>query len=390
LKRIAITPRANWQTTVEGQGFNWHTLASDPGVDPTYWDETHAYEFTLGEVEAIEEASTVLYRMCLSAVQHIIDNDMMSKLAIPPAFHEMIKRSWERQDLDLYGRFDFALDPQGVPKMLEFNADTPTSLLEASVIQWFWMEDYAKRTGQTLDQFNGMHEKLIEVLKDVGASNLGPDETFYFSAVAENQEDTGTVEYIRDCAIQAGLKTEYIAIEDIGWNGSTFTNLNEQPITTIFKLYPWEFLVREEFGLHMTKDPWDVIEPSWKLLLSNKGLLPILWELYPNHKNLLPAYWSSAPLNGNYAEKPMLAREGADVKIVKDGNVIAEGVNRGYDKLADSIYQAYMPLPKFDGMTPIIGSWIVGGQPAGMGMREDVNEVTGNTSRFIPHYFKPE
>ena len=391
MKRIEIEARPNWQEECEKVGFHWHTLVTEPGVDPKYWDETKAYEFTEAEVDAIEAASTELYRMCLAAVDYTIEkgSEYLSKLAIPVEFHALIKKSWERQDLDLYGRFDFAFDANGIPKMLEFNADTPTSLLEASVVQWFWMEQYAQRTGQTLDQFNSMHERLIEQMKDIGAAHLGPNEKFYFTAVAESLEDTGTVEYLRDCAMQAGLSTEYIAIEDIGWNGSSFTNLEEKSITTVFKLYPWEHLIREEFGLNMTREPWDVIEPAWKLILSNKGLLPILWELYPNHPNLLPSYWSSAPLNGNYVEKPMLAREGADVKIVKDGKLAVEGVKRGYDSLARSIYQEYLPLPKFDGMTPIIGSWVVGGRSVGMGIREDISEVTGNASRFIPHYFRP-
>jgi len=392
LKRIEIEARPNWEAECEKVGFYWHTLATDPGVDPKYWDETKAYEFTEAEVERIEEASAELYRMCLSAVDYVIEKgpEMLSRLAIPAAFHEMVIKSWKRQDLDLYGRFDFALAPDGTPKMLEFNADTPTSLLEAAVVQWFWMEQYAQRTGQTLDQFNSIHDRMIEQMRDIGAAVLGPNETFYFAAVAENLEDKGTAEYLRDCAMQAGIKTDYIDIESIGWNGTGFRDMQEQPITTIFKLYPWEWLVREEFGLHMTKDPWDVLEPSWKLILSNKGLLPILWELYPDHPNLLPSYWNSAPLGLNYVEKPMLAREGADVKIIRDGKVAVEGVKRGYDNLARSIYQEYLPLPKHDGMTPIIGSWIVGGRAVGMGIREDISEVTGNTSRFIPHFFRPE
>lgn len=391
MKRIEIEARPNWQAECEKVGFNWHTLAVDPGVDPAYWDETHAYEFTLEEIETIEEVSQRHYRMALSTVEYVIDKgpELLSKLGIPAAFHEMIKKSWTRQDLDLYGRFDYALAPDGTPKMLEFNADTPTSLLEASVVQWYWMEQYAQRTGQTLDQFNSIHDRLIEQMRDIANEHLGPSEKFYFAAVAESAEDFGTVEYLRDCAMQAGILTEYIDIEQIGWNGSVFTDPKEKAITTIFKLYPWEWLIREEFGLNMTKEPWDVIEPAWKLVLANKGLLPIMWELYPEDPNLLPAYWNSAPLGGNYVEKPMLAREGADVKIIKNGVVAVEGVKRGYDNLARSVYQEYLPLPKFDGMTPIIGSWIVGGRAVGMGIREDVSEVTGNTSRFIPHYFRP-
>ena len=389
MERLKIEARPNWQAECKRVGFSWHTLAPEAGADPAYWDETTAYRFSLAEIEQIESATSVLYRMCLSAVQYIIENDMLTKICIPPAFHDLIKKSWDDQEVDLYGRFDFAMGLDGKPKMLEFNADTPTSLIEASVVQWMWMEDFAKRTGQTVDQFNSIHESLIETFKDIGSSILGPKERMFFSAVAQNVEDIGTAAYLQDCAMQAGLNTEFIAIEDIGWNGVSFTDLNEGKIDAIFKLYPWEFLIREEFGQYMARNPWRVVEPAWKLVLSNKGILPILWKLYEGHENLLPSYWQSAPLNGNYVEKPMLAREGADIKVVKDGKVVSQGRTAGYSNLAAPIYQQYLPMPKFDGMTPVIGSWVVGGRPVGMGLREDVNEVTGNCSHFVPHFFVP-
>lgn len=388
MKRLEVTPRPNWQQKCEEVGFNFHTIAIEGVEDPTYWDESKAYEFTADEIDTVEEASQILYRMCLSAVDHVISNNLMGRLAIPHEYQALVKKSWERQDVDLYGRFDFAFDEAGVPKMLEFNADTPTSLLEAAVVQWYWMEDYARSTGQTLDQFNSIHETLAETLKDIGEKLVHSGDTMYFASF-NTDEDVGTVEYLRDLAIQQGMKTQFIPIDQIGWNGTVFTDLDEKPIRTIFKLYPWEWLIREEFGQFMLNDPWDVVEPAWKLILSNKGILPILWELYPDHPNLLPTYWDSHKLGGNYVRKPLLSREGADIMIVRDG-VVANDVNQvGYGD-EGYIFQQYLPLPKFDGMVPIMGSWIVGGRPCGMGIREDKNEVTGNTSRFIPHFFRPE
>jgi glutathionylspermidine synthase len=387
VKRLSIEARPNWQATVEKVGMTYHTLEVEEGVDPTYWDETHAYEFTSEEVDRIEEASQILYRMALSAVDYVFTTNQLGRLSIPPEFHPLVKKSWERQDIDLYGRFDLALAPDGTPKMLEFNADTPTSLLEAAVVQWYWMEDYARRTGQTLDQFNSIHETLMETMKDIGQQFLGPNETFYFAAMESSMEDVQTTEYLRDVAIQAGMPTQFIGIENIGWNGTVFVDMDEKPIRTIFKLYPWEWLIREDFGRYMIKQPWDMIEPAWKLILSNKGILPIMWELYPDHPNLLASYWDSSKLGQTYVEKPLLSREGADVKIYRDGKLANTVLERGYG-VEGEIYQEYMPLPKFDGMTPIIGSWIVGGKPCGVGIREDSNEVTGNTSRFVPHYFK--
>ena len=65
----------------------------------------------------------------------------------------------------------------------------------------------------------------------------------------------------------------------------------------------------EEFGVYLADEPARFIEPAWKMLLSNKGLLPILWELFPDHPNLLPCFESPEPLGGNYAQKPRLSRE---------------------------------------------------------------------------------
>src|SRR5262249_13641014 len=153
------------------------------------------------------------------------------------------KRSWERDEHSIYGRFDLRYAPGEPPKLLEYNADTPTGLLEAAVIQWYWLKEcFAGH-----HQFNSIHDKLLEFFKEFKA---GREATFYFAALAENLEDFMTVNYLRDCAMQSGWLTEYINVEDIGWHDArrTFTDRREQAIRTIFKLYPWEWMVREQFA----------------------------------------------------------------------------------------------------------------------------------------------
>ena len=385
MKRIVTPRRSNWIKRVEDIGFSFHTLP-DGTADPMYWDEGHAYEFSLKEIDVIEDASQVLYRMCLSAVDYVIKKGLMGKLGIPEGFRASVHQSWVDQDIDLYGRFDFAFDQSGVPKMLEFNADTPTSLFESSVVQWYWLEDTNAATGSEFDQFNSIHEKLEGTLRDISRTYIHGVDSMYFSCMKNTDEDRVTVDYIRDVATQAGLRTKFINIEDIGWNGRTFTDLDEHPIRTIFKLYPWEFLVRDEFGKHLLNKCWDIIEPTWKMILSNKGLLPILWEMYPNHPNLLPAYWEPGKLGNTYVKKPLLSREGADITIVRDGIETISDHTANYGQFG-YVYQEYLPLVSFDGAYPILGSWIIGGRACGLGIREDKNLITGNNSHFVPHYF---
>jgi glutathionylspermidine synthase len=170
---------------------------------------------------------------------------------------------------------------------------------------------------------------------------------------------------------------------------TNFTDLDERPILNLFKLYPWEWLMHEEFGKHLLEvsDKMFWIEPAWKMILSNKAILPILWELNPNHKNLLPTYFEyNKEFGDNYVKKPLLSREGADI-VLNNGTVAEMGQPQGYGD-EGFIYQKLALLPNFDNNFPVIGSWIVGGEAAGIGIREDAWLITSNMSRFIPHFIK--
>jgi glutathionylspermidine synthase len=202
--------------------------------------------------------------------------------------------------------------------------------------------------------------------------------------VKDNPEDFGNLEYLRDCALQGGWDARPIYIEDLGWDGARFVDLQDAPIETLFKLYPWEWLVREDFGSHLLARPARLIEPAWKMLLSNKALLVLLWEMNYGHPNLLPTYFSPQPFAGDHVKKPLLSREGANVTIRSRGVVRWQPGNYGKEGF---VYQAIAPLPSFDGRYPVIGSWIVGDAAAGIGIREDDSPITRNSSRFVPHYF---
>jgi glutathionylspermidine synthase len=376
MKRKKLTARENWKQKAEEIGFLFHSL------DDIYWDETACYSFNYKQIEQIEKATNELYEKCLEAVEYVISNKKYDLLQINPDFIPLIERSWEEDEPSIYGRFDFCYDGINPPKMLEFNADTPTSLYEGSIVQWFWAQDYQKE----IDQFNSIHEKLIsywQLLIDY----LKPGK-LYFASVSHSLEDYITTQYLRDCAIQAGLDTEFIFMENIGWEDEkkVFLDMENQEIRNIFKLYPWEWLIHEEFGQNLLTDKnatfW--IEPAWKMILSNKAILPILWELFPNHENLLPAYFEDSKFDGQtLVVKPLLSREGANVSIRQKGEVVEQ--TEGEYGEEGFVYQAYCPLPDFEGNHPVIGSWLIGGESAGIGIRESNRLITDNFSRFVPH-----
>lgn len=373
MQRHACQPRENWEQRVEQIGLTYHSHEHGP-----YWDESACYEFAAVEVDALETASRTLHALCIDAAEAVIQRGWWSRLGIPDAAVPAIVRSWERDDFSLYGRFDLAFDGVTPPKLLEYNADTPTALVEAAVAQWFWLQD----TRPDADQFNSIHERLIEAWRRWAGT------TIHFSSVKDHAEDGQTVLYLRDTCEQAGVKTSPVHIDDLGWDArqKCFVDLDGARITHCFKLYPWEWLWHEEFAPHLAHDAVQFIEPTWKMLLSNKGLLPILWELFPDHPNLLPAYETAEPLAGRFIRKPKLSREGSNVAWV-EGNVVLEETGGDYGE-EGFVFQAPGALPEFDGHRPVFGMWMVDHEPAGLGIREDTRRITGNLSRFVPHFFR--
>lgn len=376
MRRLTLDPRPDWRGKVESCGLVWHSTEDTP-----YWNESACYAFTSAEIASIETATSELYSLFLQAGDYIVKHELFDQFDIPAWCYPLITQAWEESPPALnYGRFDLGFDGFGPPKLFEFNCDTPTSLLEAAVVQWFWKEDLFPNS----DQFNSLHEKLVAKWQDiVGALDSSLVHFAHIEDLAG--EDSVTVAYLMDTALQAGLDVEAIPISDIGWAvnsaGGGFYDLHEREILCLHKLYPWEWLVREPFGRKLAdnhgRTSW--IEPIWKMIWSNKAILPILWNLFPDHPNLLRAEFD-AP-EGNYVRKPLLAREGSNIQIVRDGRCIAR-TDGPYDGLA--IYQDLYDLPQFDGNRPVIGSWVVDGVPAGMGIRED-GLITSNLARFVPH-----
>jgi glutathionylspermidine synthase len=221
---------------------------------------------------------------------------------------------------------DLSFDGRGPAKLLEYNADTPTSIFEAAVFQWTWLEQAIERqiVPTRADQFNSIHERLIETWKKLGAGRH-----LHLAGMTQNVEDAGTLAYLEDTARQAGLSTTLIDIENIGLcDDGRFVDLDDRPIELSFKLYPWEWMFQDTFGPALAKAPTHWIEPLWKAILSNKGLLPLLWEMFPGHPNLLPAFFEDDPnaaqLGASYVRKPLYSREGANVALISRGVTLVE------------------------------------------------------------------
>ncbi len=381
--RIPLQERANWQELAREVGFHFHTIDGEK-----YWDESACYRFTLQQIEDdIEDPTAELEQMCFEVVERVVrDEGLMARFAIPQQYWDFVCTGWQNRERNLYGRMDFSYDGTGPAKLLEYNADTPTSLYESAAFQWVWMEQAMEQglIPPDCDQYNSLHEALVEAF-----AHMGIGETLHLASCRDSAEDEGTVLYLEECATQANLQTHFLHMEDIGIDGDgRLTDLQDNVISHLFKLYPWEWMMEDEFARHLPGCGARFIEPAWKIILSSKGLLPLLWEMFPGHPNLLPAYFADEAhrLEGAFVKKPLYSREGANVSIVSDGKTL-EQVSGPYGEKG-FIVQAYHPLAVFEKNHTVIGSWLVASKPCGLGIREDFSAITKDTSRFIPHVIR--
>ncbi|WP_249977765.1 glutathionylspermidine synthase family protein [Vreelandella olivaria] len=383
--RVDVAERPNWQALAHELGFHFHTIEGAP-----YWKEDAYYQFTLEQVERDIEAPTeALHEMCMELVDKVChSNALMQRLAIPEFMWDAIHHSWKTGQPHLYGRMDFAYSGDGPAKLLELNYDTPTSLYEAGFFQWVWLEQAIEQgiLPRHADQYNSIQERLINAMAHLG--DRLERRTLYFSCVKGSDEERATVSYLQDVALQAGLNAPFIFTEDIGLQpGNThFMDLDDHPITAIFKLYPWEEMADDAFGEQVPLLDTHWFEPPWKAILSNKGVLPLLWEHFEGHPNLLPAFFDtdkSSALSPGWVRKPFFSREGSNITLVTPAGQ-REAVGGPYTD-SPCIQQAFHPLPHFKGKHALIGSWVVGDRACGMGIREDTGRITKDTSCFVPH-----
>jgi glutathionylspermidine synthase len=394
MERKAFEPRPDLRHLVEAQGMLYSVTRLDDGREVPYWFEGAYYRFSQSEIDRLEDVTRELHEMCVAAARHVLERGDLRAFSLPEEARGYLRETLEDGHPSLYGRFDLAWAGEGPAagkggaaddvKLLEYNADTPTTLIEASMIQWFWLRDrFPDR-----DQWNSLHERLVRAWRRMRPALRSEIVHFAHVGGTDFDEEWLTASYLRDTAAEAGLTTIGLEVADIGWHDGAlrFVDLDERVIDTMFVLYPWEDMLDDPFGAHALAHPraCAFLEPAWKAVLSNKAILAVLWELFPGHPNLLPAYLDSPRDLTSYVAKPLHGREGDSVRIVTpESEFVQPTVD--YDGSEGWCYQQYVPLPDLDGNKAVLGSWIVDGKPAGLGVRESDGPVTDFYARFVPH-----
>lgn len=368
MERIRINPRPEWEAQVEALGFTHHTINNK-----IFWNEHACYHLTIKEIEEIQKATNEIERLCLELVDHVISQRTYYRLNIPESAWPLIEFSWKNKEDPLIGRLDLCYDGIHPPKLYEYNADTPLCLLETSLIQKHWLEE----VGLSGHQMNTIQERLVKAWSRLGSGRV------HLTCRNSAPWLLETINYMTNALARAGLDFKHIYVEEVRWNGRYYLDKENEPIETLFKITPWEWMLEEVFD-RLLNSKTRVIEPAWKMILSNKGFLVLLWELFPDHPNLLPAFFDPKYLNGEYVKKPLLGREGHNISLNTEScSITTEGAygNGAY------VYQQAHLLPNFDGNFPVIGSWLIDGESSGIIIREDDTPITRGASRVVPYFY---
>lgn len=375
---------------MEEVGMSWHT---DPDGQPYVADEI--VPVTEAEVDAYYNAANELYDMYVEAAQHVIDHDRFLELDIPFNLVDQINRSWENDHRHLYGRFDLAGGVDGLPiKLIEFNADTPTSLFETAVVQWALLK--ANHMDEAA-QFNTVYDSIRNNFRRVVTGEEDPElfgqyynfQNILFSSIRNLPEDERTVRFLQQMANDAGFQTDFCYLDETGFlEQEGIFNPNNTRFDYWFKLYPWEDITLQTDGINgildeITRNTDTVIlNPAYTLLFQSKGIMKVLYELFPDSPYLLETRYE--PLQGKQqVSKTMFGREGANTVIYDAAGKILHQTPGDYNRYR-SVYQEFAHYPKDAQGRSYQAGVFFAWEACGLGFRRG-GEVLDNLSKFVAH-----
>ncbi|WP_324677804.1 glutathionylspermidine synthase family protein [Hymenobacter sp. GOD-10R] len=343
--------------------------------------------------DALLQAADTLYEMLVQCIPDPIPDDLLRLLAIPQNLWAAVRHSWnDDRHWHLYGRFDLAETTDG-PKLLEFNADTATSLPETAVVQWASLV----AAGQADDdrQVNGLFEGLQNQLAQWLELNNDLEPTLLLIHLPDSEEDAANCAVVAEAANEAGFAQTHICSVDAmqvavqGQDRGAWAEVEPgkwQRFAFVFKLVPWEILADEEPEL--TTDLTQLLQsrdliianPAYTLLFQSKGILAWLWQNFPHHPLLLEASLQDLP--GHVVRKPLLGREGQNVTEINDEQA-GETIEGDFAEQVQ-INQRFAELPQDAQGRRYQAGVFWAGAACAIGFRRDAGFIT-NLSEFVPH-----
>ena len=369
-------------------GLGWDWILEEEGIN---YFPGEAVVLPQYQADDLLRAADELYEMMVSSVPDDLPDDFLRQLAIPESLWKLVRHSWnDERHWHLYGRFDLAQTPHGI-KLIEFNADTATSIPETAVVQWASLAAAGKHNAS---QASGLYEALVAQFQKWRTLNADLEPSLVITFMDVSAEDRSNCEVLAQAAQEAGFDTHLCPIDQLnitvfGEDRGIWAQVGEeqwQRFSFLYKLIPWEQLAWEEpevitdlENLSFTRTLM-VANPAYTMLFQSKGMLAWLWQHYPQHPLLLEA--SFTPLAGKYISKPFFGREGQNVEVVANG----ESVIRTEGEFAQQqmVFQQYCEFPQDEAGNLYQTGVFWAGEACAIGYRR-ANGIITNTSQFLAH-----
>jgi len=366
-------------------------------------------EFRKEVAYATEELGKIYAKTVLMVQQG--PDDLLEMLGLPRETFPVIRISVIPEIPTLIGRFDFASTSQGI-KMLEFNADTPTSVVEA-----FYANGKACAFFGAGNPNQGLERELATAFQKIVRRyhELGYEtENIIFSALDWHEEDKGTVQYLLK---MSGLPGHFVPLENLRVIEDELCALIEDEYRKVdvwYRLHALEKLAEEKdedeypTGAHVldliARGKLAIINPPAAFIAQTKALQALIWGLHEAkefysepeqviiERYMLPTYLDNPFLGReDFVAKPIYGREGGAVSIFQaDGSILEKDRDELYWE-QPMIYQKFVEMEEVESMTItgtykgrlLWGSFLIDGKASALSARIG-ERITGNLSCFLP------
>jgi glutathionylspermidine synthase len=384
------------------------------------WDWLDGEEYGLADIHLVSAefrqeltfATAELAKIYAKTVELIQKgpDELLLELGVPEDALGIMRLPGIPSVVTLIGRFDFAHTSEGL-KMLEFNADTPTSIVEAFFANQKACEFFQARSPNTSME-KQIRQAFTVMLAEYERQGYQTD-SIVFSSLGWHEEDKGTTIYLLR---QSGLPAAYVPLEDLRVYEDRLWALLDgkmKAVDVLYRLHAIEKLAVEKdedgypTGCHVldliARKKLAIINPPSAFLAQTKALQVLIWNLYLEGvfytdfeqdiiaRYMLPTYMENNFESRPYVTKPIFGREGGAVTLYSDsGQVIARDEDSDYWEQS-MIYQQMADMEQITVNTIngpfcghiLWGSFLIGGEPSAICARIG-GKITDNSSCFLP------
>ncbi|MED0980532.1 glutathionylspermidine synthase family protein [Bacillus paramycoides] len=393
---------------------------------PHFWSDLYGGEYSLFHVCPITEQTMKQLQLATERMGKIffktarllreLSNEQLLELGFPSASLPFIRMKGMYPE-SVISRFDFALTEDNRIKMLEFNSDTPTFIMECFQMNGKVCEQlgYADpNINQERLLSSGITKAVMEAAKGIQNPNV------VFTAHHEHIEDWNTTMYLSELC---HVENKVMSMSELRITDDTLVDGEGIPIDVLYRqTYPIEDLIEDQdpesgdlVGVELLQlvkeEKLFIINPVSAFLLQPKSIQCLIWGLaeegafYTREEQqwiteyMLPTYLEPNLFLGkdSFVQKPSFGREGDTITIRdKDTNIMIRNVHQTY-KSSLPIFQKYIDLPivfletekGIEKLSYVFGSFLIAGKASSIGIRAG-EKITGNESYYLPVGIKKE